>query len=69
VKAVRVYRLDIIYPPGSHPSQPDYDPGGNTMRWPTERLFLSHSGAQHRAAVLRQRGAVVNVVPSRTVTW
>jgi len=25
---VRVYWLDVTYPPGSHPSQPDYDPDG-----------------------------------------
>ena len=88
-----LYRLDVTYPPRSHPSMPDHDetwwPNGEKaptyvdtdwdtgaktdvqeeFRWPTRRVFLSRSGADHRASILRGFGAIVTVVRSKAVEW
>jgi hypothetical protein len=39
------------------------------FEWPRERVFLSQSGAEHRADVFRQYGATVTVVRSNPITW
>lgn len=39
------------------------------FRWPRERLFLSSSGAYHRAGLLRFYGAQARVAASDPVTW
>lgn len=42
---------------------------GTVFCWPTERQFLSSSGAQGRASLLRWYGAGVEVYASDPVTW
>ncbi len=81
-RPLRVYRLDVTYPPGSR--RPGWQPAGwesrwapgpipdgeaDYFRWPAERRFLSRSGAMKRAALLRSYGAEVTVVASDPVTW
>jgi hypothetical protein len=79
----RVYQLDITYPDrehaAEHPDQTEwrYDAaaGGHVpdepspTPWPVERLFLSRSGAQHRARKLREWGCTVTVHPSDPIIW
>lgn len=75
-----VYRLDVIYPEGS--DDPDWAPEGwvewqapyspdedGSFFWPRVRPYLSRSGAEARAALLRKYGATVTVVQSNPVTW
>jgi hypothetical protein len=45
------------------------DRGDPPFRWPSERLFLSRSGAARRAALLRLCGCTVGVVASYPVAW
>lgn len=80
-RLVRVYRLDITYPEGSQ--ELGWEPPGWTVtgpngyfdeddpefRWPAEHLFLSRSGANKRAALLRGYGATVTLVPSLPLEW
>lgn len=86
MRAVRVFKLDVTYPPGSldlgwEPegwAGVDYqvahgDDAGSwettVFQWPAERHFLSASGAETRAALLRGWGADVTVRPSLPVQW
>ena len=74
-----VYRLDITYPPGS--TTPGWEPEGwdddehnnsgenGWFRWPKERMFLSASGAENRAGLLRHYGAAVSIRRSKPVEW
>ncbi len=74
-----VYRLHITYPEGSrregwHPQgwEPDvylHEEGWRPFSWPQEREFLSRSGADHRAGVLRGYGARVTIEQSKPVQW
>lgn len=81
----RVYRLDVIYPPGSlewgweppgwdgwgdeRASAHPEDGGPAPFQWPSVRRYLSRRGAETRAALLRKYGAIVTVVASNPVTW
>ncbi len=80
---VHVYRLRIEYPAGSF--EPGWMPAAwsspllprrlrrqlarEGFRWPRERLFLSRSGAWHRALLLISYGARAEVERSAPVTW
>jgi hypothetical protein len=79
-RAVRVYRLDIIYPEGSR--EPGWEPAAwramsrsqrrklpAVFAWPRERQFLSSSSAYERANLLGWYGADVEVQASDPVTW
>lgn len=81
-KRTFVYRLDIVYPPASDAE--DWAPEGWSFEaqdpdtgawdpvpfgWPSERLFLSRSGAQHRADLLRGYGCTVTIHRSLPVEW
>lgn len=83
-RPVHVFRLDVTYPEGSRgpgwepPGWVDYvvtnGPDGGALenaefRWPAERMFLSRSGANQRAKLLRGYGAKVTLVPSLPVEW
>lgn len=75
-KPVRVWRLDVTYPEGSdapdwEPANwiPTYDPEDRGFEWPRLRLYLSRSGAESRAKLLRGYGATVTVVGSEPVEW
>ena len=81
MRAVRVWKLDVEYPEGSQ--EPGWEPEGWAIpegfgsfdgddlefRWPAERLFLSRSGANQRARLLRGYGAKVTLVPSLPLEW
>ena len=45
------------------------DPADAEFSWPAEHLYLSASGADKRAYMLRKWGATVNVVRSKPVEW
>ncbi len=77
-----VYRLIVKKPEGSEqagwsppswtPEQdPNFDPvyGDGSFRWPLDRLYLSHSGAEERARLFRRFGAEVEVERSLAVEW
>jgi hypothetical protein len=84
-RPVRVYRLDVTYPPGS--LEPGWEPPGwdpletdtdwvvtpdDDMAWagwPKNRLYLSASSAQRRANRFRKYGATVEVERSELVLW
>jgi hypothetical protein len=80
-RLIRVYRLEITYPPGA--LEPGWEPPGwdldidgyggpdddYSFHWPQNRLCLSPSTAQRRARLFRSFGAEVTIVPSGPVTW
>lgn len=80
-RTVRVYRLNVEYPPGAFaddfepegwiapPRSADPDAEEPTFRWPAVRLYFSKKGAQARARLLRQFGAVVKIEISHPVRW
>ena len=55
-RPVRVYRLDVTWPPGTTPI-------------PARRRYLTRRAAVHHADVLRDHGAIVTVTRSDPVTW
>ena len=73
VKPVRVYRLLVIWPLGS--DQPGWEPSGwehdphVPFVWPRVHDFLSRSGAEKRAELLRSYGCEVTVLRSKKVEW
>lgn len=79
---VYVYRLDITYPEGSDDlgwepegkwwehQRSGYPPGPDVeFHWPAEHLYLSSSGANKRAVMLRAWGATVTVMRSKPVEF
>lgn len=87
---VRIYRLVVQYPEGSHDSEgwpvdswepPDWRPVDlieepdtgawitPPFKWPSVRCYLSRTGAEGRAKLLRRYGAVVEVQRSEPVVW
>jgi len=82
---MRVYRLKVTYPEGSHDEHglpvldwhppgwvPDiYDPeeGPQPFGWPRVRAYLSLSGAVKRANLFRSFGATVEFEASKPVEW
>ena len=66
--ARRIYRLEVWYPE-KLPKEPDESWGEYFRPWPRERCYLSLSGAEHRAAMLRQHGCDVVIVRSKPIEW
>jgi hypothetical protein len=80
-RVIRVYRLDVTYPPGSQ--EPGWEPDGwepevvysyegpDTLpfKWPRNQLCLSKTTAERRAALFRSYGAEVVIRPSAPVEW
>jgi hypothetical protein len=78
-----VYRLDITYPEGSDdgywepegdwwehlPRWDKYQSAPEVFEWPAEHLYLSRSGADKRATMLRAWGATAKVVRSAPVEF
>jgi len=82
---MRVYRLNVAYPEGSHdehglpvldwqpfgwvPDQYAHDDGPRPFSWPRVHAYLSLSGVVKRANLLRSFGATVEVESSKPVEW
>lgn len=71
-----VYRLDVTYPENTGAGwEPDgwedfiIDPDSPGFQWPRVHLYLSRSGAEKRATLLRSYGAEVVVVASEPIKW
>lgn len=71
-----VYRLEVEHPEGEPPMPPgwaDENDRGVYERppptWPTTRRYLSQSGADARARLLRSMGCTVEVIRSRPVVF
>lgn len=79
-----LYRLDIVYPVGSHdengwpvpgwrpadwPDERFIDRYTGTFRWPRQKTFRSAMGAERRADLFRDYGCIVRVVRSKAVEW
>ena len=52
-RAVRVWRLDIAYPPGSHPDQPDNDPRAEWAPDTPDMAEIDHHEQETGAPVYR----------------
>lgn len=81
MRTIRIYELDITYPEGADPvldgewegsgtREPDGSPASHWVRrFPSERRFLSRSGAEQRARRLIALGCAVDIRRSEPIQF
>lgn len=72
-RPVYVYRLEVEHPEGDAPIPASWadqpDSWSWTPQWPAARRYLSQSGAETRARLLRSMGCTVKIVRSQRVVF